>query len=105
MAGYPHPYWAMMPLPTPGKPHSLMSRLAMRFRWWVAAPVLRPILREWEESAENARRAAKASGAPRDWQIECIARSELSHVHAMEVEKAFGCTSFDAMHHYIRHYS
>ena len=83
---------------------SCVWRFVRRFRWWIAAPVLRPILREWEDTASNAAMAAKRTGAPRDWQIECIARSELNRVHAIEIEKAFGCTSFNEQHHYVRHY-
>lgn len=47
---------------------------------------------------------SRPGAAPRDWQIECIARSELNRVHAIEIEQAFGCTSFNEQHHYVRHY-
>jgi hypothetical protein len=80
------------------------ARLLLRFRWWIAGPVLRPILNEWAATSKNAGAAARMQGAPRDWQIECIARSELYSVTAMEIEQAFGCTSFDESKHYIRHY-
>ena len=85
-------------------PERWLWRWVRRFRWWIAAPVLRPILREWEDTASNAAMAAKRTGAVRDWQIECIARSELNRVHVIEIEEAFGCTSFNEQHHYIRHY-
>ena len=61
-----------------------LYRLVRRLRWLIAAPVLRPILRELEEMAKDASTAARMT-----------ARSELNRVHAMEVEQAFGCTSFD----------
>jgi hypothetical protein len=82
-----------------------MKRLILRLRWLIVAPILRPILKEWEEVAANASRAAKMKGAPREWQIECIARSEVTHVHAMEIEEAFGCASFDKQHRRVRNYS
>lgn len=82
-----------------------LNRLILRLRWLVAAPVLRPILREWEEVAANALRAARMTGVPRDWQIECIARSEVTSAHVTEIEEAFGCISFDAQKRCVRHYA
>lgn len=61
-------------------------------------------MREWEDTASNAAIAAKRTGAPRDWQIECIARSELNRVHAIQLELAFGRITFDENHHTVRHY-
>lgn len=81
-----------------------MRRLILRLRWLIAAPILRPMIAEWERDAELASRSAKNSANCREWQIECIARSELMHVHATEIEQAFGCASFDEKHHYVRHY-
>lgn len=80
-----------------------MKTLINRLRWMIAAPVIRPILKEWEETARLASQAGKSG--PREWRIECIARSELNSVHKMEIEQAFGCTHFDGQHHYVRNYS
>lgn len=71
-----------------------LARLVRRFRWWVAAPILRPIIKEWRDVSNNASECAKQSGQSRDWRIECITRSEIYDCHAAEVEMAFGCWEF-----------
>lgn len=87
------------------KQPTLIGRLVRRFRWWIAGPVLRPIIADCIEASENAKRSAQMKNTPREWQIECLAKGELYHVHAIELELAFGCISFDAHHRTVRHYS
>ena len=70
------------------------ARLVRRFRWWVAAPILRPIVKEWRDVSRNAHDCAQQKGQNKDWRIECITRSEIYDCHASEVEQAFGCWEF-----------
>lgn len=71
-----------------------LRRLVRRFQWWVAAPILRPIVKEWRDVSRNAFNCSQQSGQNRDWRIECITRSEIYDCHAGEIEQAFGCWEF-----------
>lgn len=80
-----------------------MKRILLRLRWLIAAPILRPIIADWDLTAKHARDASFRD-SPTSWRIECMARSEILRAHIIELEQAFGCTSFNKQKHYVRHY-
>jgi hypothetical protein len=81
----------------------LLNRWLLRFRWWIAAPVLRPILGETKDYIHNLRRSARNSTS-RDWKIGCIEKADGLDATVIQIEQAFGCTSFNEKFHYVRHY-
>ena len=85
------------------KPH-ILTRLMLRLRWWIAAPILRPILSETKDYVHNLRRSARQTNASRDWKIGCIEKADGLDAAVIQIEQAFGCTSFNDQFQYVRHY-
>lgn len=81
------------------------DRLVLRFRWWVAAPLLRPLRDEAREYTANMRRAAREiENMSRETRLIYIEKSDSLDAQWSEIEAAFGCTSYDKKMRSVRHY-